>query len=223
MVEKRNILKEIYRRRDIRRAYIEKQKNDYYNIILGVDHIIYITAKNELEPTNMDIILKEVSIPYTKIMAVKKKQINRDIIEGHINDELDSYTLACTLTHLKIISALSNFNGDYFLVLNNNINFKKNLKTIIEKSPEFDILIIQKTTIFDIDYQDSDYVNWKNTPAPIYNPSAYIISKNGIKNVLSSCGYFKDGRYIVNLTDYYLSDMIIFSRANTIIYKHNLS
>ena len=89
-----------------------------------------------------------------------------------IFNKLNNYEISNTLSHIKAINYLENIKGDYFLVCEDNISFNniilidKDLKTIISESPKFDILILNKTYLFNT---TSTYVKWDNYYKPLKN------------------------------------------------------
>jgi hypothetical protein len=94
----------------------------------------------------MTHLLNNLDIPNTRISAIDGSIIDLSSITN-LEAPLTNYEKAVTLSHIKAISYLENIDGNYFLVLEdditlNNISlFNIDIKHIIENAPNFDILL----------------------------------------------------------------------------------
>ena len=193
-----------------------------------IDHIVWINLDRSIErKNNMKKIFEQIKIKNTRITAIDGK--NTDVLKLiNLETKLSNYEIACTLSHLKAIMYLSQLNGDYFMVCEDDINFNyinffdETLKDIILNSPNFDILLINKTYNNPI---KNNYISWneefiKGDNYHIAGTVCYIISSNGIKNILNqfqyenNIFYFKDNYFDV-------ADKFLYKNVNTIVYKYN--
>jgi GR25 family glycosyltransferase involved in LPS biosynthesis len=206
-----------------------------YNKINGIDNILWINLERSVDRRiYMEKLLNNINIKNTRINAIDGKNNNtKDFLHNiELNRELSNYEIACTLSHIKAINKIKDIDGEYFLILEDDITFdnisifEENLEDIIKNSPDFDILILYKTYLGKI---DNLYVNWNDyyTEYPELNfiggTVSYIISKKNIINKLNNFPkyindiYFKF--FINNKFD--VCDLYIYKFFNTVVYKYN--
>jgi GR25 family glycosyltransferase involved in LPS biosynthesis len=211
-----------------KKVFLNIDKFIKYDKINYIDHIVWINLdRSIIRKNNMEKIFKQIDIKNSRISAVDGKNINVSKLIN-IKTELTNYEIACTLSHLKAIFYLSKLEGEYFMVCEDDINFNyinlfdETLKDIILNSPNFDILLINKTYNNKI---ESDYVSWNSEfkKGPDYHIAGtvcYIISKNGIKNILDQFDYINNIYFFKN--NYFdVADKFLYKNVNTIVYKYN--
>ncbi len=194
-----------------------------YNSIINnkinfIDGIIWINLDRSVERKNKMLdIFKNINIPNYRISAID----GRKLIIPNYNYErsMNSYEIACTLSHLKAIKFLSELSGNYFMICEDDICFnnicylKNNLEIIIKNAPKFDILMIYKTYL---DYLEDEYIDWNDhlnkygMERQISGTCCYIISRDGINNILKKTDNFD------------VADMYLYKNTRTFVYKYNL-
>lgn len=203
-----------------------------YNKINLIDHIVWINLKRSKQRyMNMLTQLSKININHSNIEAFDGREINlHEKMPDLDNSHLSSAELATTFSHIKAISALSQLEGDYFLVCEDDISlyniflFDNDLKDIIEKSPTFDILQIQKIVYFkDLENKYNKLTDLiEMFPGTfVSGTAAYIISKEGVKNFMSNVARFEDNKLILVNKNLHVADMYIYRYVNTIVYKYN--
>jgi GR25 family glycosyltransferase involved in LPS biosynthesis len=204
----------------------------YHNINF-IDEIIYINLEKSVDRNwYMKEILKKVNVPSKRFNAINGYEIDAKKLIKNFDFErnMNNCELACCLSHLKIILSLDTKKGNYFMIceddisFNNIIYFKKDLKNIIQNAPDFDILILYKTYLTELNKEYvkfSDYFNLE----PIHHIGgavAYIISRNGIKKFNKNFEIKND--IIINKNKYIkmdVSDIFLYRHYNTYVYKYN--
>lgn len=189
--------------------------------INGIDHIVWINLDRSTDRrANMEKILEKINIPNTRIKAVDGKNEDMEIY-NYLQRPMTNYEKACVLSHIKAYSYLKNIPGNYFLVLEDDINlnnlkyFNFNLDKIIKESPTFDILMINKTHHNQI---HQTYVKWKED---IYSTVAYVISKNGINKLINYVAYNESKNKFVINHPLSVADYFLYNALETWVYKYN--
>jgi len=169
----------------------------------------------------METMLQNVNVPNTPIPAIdgRKEDPTNYIQEKDSPPKITNLELACTLSHLKAIDYLKNVAGDYFLVLEDDVVIEYDadqlipydLEYIITKAPEFDIL-----QIFKGGQIHSLYEKWTDS----FGACAYIISKKGVDK-LSTTFSFKDMIVQNKVSEFRVSDQLLFQHSTTYVYKYN--
>jgi GR25 family glycosyltransferase involved in LPS biosynthesis len=195
--------------------------NDYNEKINGIDEILWINLHRSVDRKNkMNEILRNITIPNRRIEAIDGKDDMKKIIDTQVN----SFEIACTLSHLKAIHSLKDKSGDYFLIIEDDIHLKNinyfniNLSDIIKNCPDFDILMLHKT----YDKLENMYTNWnmmynKGPEFHIASTVAYVISRKGIDKMLSLFTYDTFTFY----TKIDVADKFLYKNCNTWVYKYN--
>jgi GR25 family glycosyltransferase involved in LPS biosynthesis len=177
---------------------------------------------------NMIDILSNINIPNTRISAIDGK--NEDV-KSYVNIDyernMSQYEIACTLSHIKVINYLNNFKGEYFMICEddvsfNNINlFRENLENIIINCPSFDILLLSK--IFNLELTEL-YTDWNNyidnNNIQIAGTGCYIISRNGINNIIKNASYNENTFNFTN-KKFDVADMYLYKNLKTYVYKYD--
>jgi len=216
--------------------YYEKniEKNNYYEKINFIDKILWINLDKSNQRNNyMTSILKNINIPNIRIPAIdgKMEDIMKYINIVDFKFKCGNYCItnieiACTLSHLKAINELKNIEGNYFLILEDDISFENmkyipyDLETIIKDSPEFDVLQICKTIMDHKNFNliKDKYEKWNH----MYNcTGAYIISRNGINKIIEKYN-FKNNVLQNKLSEINDSDSLIYECCNAYTYKYNV-
>jgi len=205
-----------------------------------IDGIVWINSNiNNKRDDYMTKLLKNIPIKNYKITEIDENSSNILDIFTNINFDrkLTNNEIAKTLSHIKAINFLENIEGKYFLICEDNICFKntvlidKDLKTIIQSSPKFDILILNKNYLLNI---DEPYSKWSKYYKPIENEyigstAAYIISREGINKLMKFAKYNetlsglkKDSYFKLDKKNNLdLSDIYLYKYLDTIVYKYN--
>jgi len=195
---------------------------EHYNKIKFIDHIVWInldrstTRRNHMNQELSNI--KDIS--NTRIQGIDG---NDDVAKyiSHNNSTITQHELACTLSHLKAINYLKMLDGNYFMILEDDVSFEymkyipHDLEKIIKDSPPFDILQLHKITR-NADIANT-YIKWNN----IWGAACYIISKDGV-NLITKQFQFKDN--ILQNTSLPLSpaDNLLYSYCKSYTYKYNI-
>ena len=139
------------------------------------------------------------------------------------NNKIDSGEIGCTLSHIKAILSLTNTEGSYFLIceddiiLDNVYMFNHDLKHIINNCPPFDILMLYKTYIDKLLIKT--YTKWNDLGEKPGGTLAYVISRQGIKNFSK---YNKMENSVIYATlPFSVADDYIYKNLNTYVYKYN--
>jgi hypothetical protein len=214
-----------------------KKDNIYNNIkidydkINGISYILYINC-NKIK--NDDYIINsfnKLKVKWKKIDFINRKDDIRELInipyERAMNDEMIKHTLS----HVKAINYLNNFKNclnEYYMICKDNISFENlvlfnnDLKSIIENSPKFDILIIHKYCRITC---ENVYENWNdlfNKGIHFSGTSCYIISGEGVKNFIKYAKYINDLNFVFNCNkNFDVADIYIYKNLRTFIYKYN--
>jgi GR25 family glycosyltransferase involved in LPS biosynthesis len=181
----------------------------------------------------MEKLLKNINIQNTRISAIDGQTENLSKYNA-INTNMSNCEIACLLSHIKAINYLATLQGDYFLILEDDIvfdnikYFTQDLKTIITKSPDFDILIIGKYTDLNIVIND-DYIKYNiiaesNKNNDFYNlyisgTYSYVISRKGIDKIIKFAKY-KENNFLIEKS-ISVADIFLYYNTDTVIYKYS--
>jgi hypothetical protein len=210
---------------------IENLQIDFSKINF-VDGIVWINSninnKRELYMINL---LKNISIKNYKISEIDGNIGNIMNIISNVNFDrkLTNNEIAKTLSHIKAINFLDNIEGNYFLICEDNICLKNtvlfdfDLKKIITSAPKFDILLLNKNYLLNI---DETYSNWNKYYKPIENEYigstvAYIISRDGINKLIKFAKYLDNNFKLDKKNNLDLADIYLYKYLDTIVYKYN--
>jgi len=179
--------------------------------INGIDLIVWINMNRSTDRyMRMMNILSVLSVKSMRIEAIDGR-------EHKYNEKINDAEMACLCSHIKAIYEVSKMEGQYFLILEDDIALDNiflidnDLKTIIEKCPSFGILMLEKKTTIHI---HNDYAAWKNG---IFSTAAYVISRKGIDDVLK---YVNMESYTFNIP-IDVADRFIYNCTKTFYYKYN--
>ena len=201
----------------------------HYNKINFIDHILWINLdRSSNRMKNMINILSNINIPNTRISAIDGKYEDvRSYVNIDYERNMSQYEIACTLSHIKAINYLNNFKGEYFMICEddvsfNNINlFRENLENIIINCPSFDILLLSK--IFNLELTEL-YTDWNNyidnKNIQIAGTGCYIISRNGINNIIKNASYNYNTFNFTN-KKFDVADMYLYKKLKTYVYKYD--
>ena len=189
--------------------------------INGIDHIVWVNLDRSLDRRiNMEKILGKINIPNNRITAIDGGKEDLSHITN-LQRPLTNNEKACALSHIKAYSYLKNIPGKYFLVLEDDITldnlkfFNKDLKSIIQEAPEFDILQIH--TIY-VNKLDNLYTKWE---PDMYSTASYVISSNGLQKLLKMAEYNQSNNNITLNSLLSLADYFLYHNVNTFVYKYN--
>lgn len=203
------------------------------NKINFIDKIMWINLDKSINRKEyMEKILKNIKIPNIRVSAIDGNNNNLDkIITIEKERELSSLQIAVTLSHIKAISLLNNIEGNYFMICEDDISFKNldyfnkddTLEKIIKESPNFDILMLYKTCINDIDNEYEDWMNAYNKGIHLYGAVCYIISRDGINKLNKIVNYIDDNnfKFLNDKIKFDFSEFFLFKNLNTKCYKYN--
>jgi GR25 family glycosyltransferase involved in LPS biosynthesis len=201
-----------------------------YTKINFIDRILWINLeRSENRRNHMENLLKNISLPNTRINAIDGDNIK--IPKLNFDRDMNKYEFACLLSHIKAISSLKDIVGDYFMIceddicLKNTILFKKDLKEIIMNCPKFDILMVQSTSIKEL---NNEYEKWSDhySRKPLHYigcAGSYIITRNGINKIIENVKFIDDNNFIFNdkINKVSTADIYLFKSVNTFVYKYN--
>ena len=210
---------------------IENLQIDFSKINL-IEGIVWINSDiNNKRSEYMINLLKNIPIKNYKLSEIDGNSSNIMDIFTNINFDrkLTNNEIARTLSHIKAINFLENIEGNYFLICEDNICFKntvlfdKDLKSIIESSPKFDILLLNKNYLLNI---EEPYSKWSKYYKPIENEyvgstAAYIISRDGINKLLKFAKYNDSYFKLDKKNNLDLADIYLYKYLDTIVYKYN--
>jgi hypothetical protein len=209
-----------------------KMADNYYNKLNGITYILWINLDKSTDRKEaMKNQLKNINIPNIRISAIDatKYTDHQQLINLKNNRNLRLPEVGCLLSHLKAINMAHQLDGEYFLILEDDILFENliyidSLKKIIRNAPHFDILMISKLS--NIEFEDL-YTRWTNYTHVgnhvLAGAQAYIITKFGINKLMSKFNYnsfdniFTFNDDYINVADYYLYENCI-----TYAYKYNI-
>jgi hypothetical protein len=197
-----------------------------------IDGIVWLNSDIDIKRAEyMTTLLKNIPIKNYRLSEIDGNKSNIMDIFTNVNfdSKLTNNEIAKTLSHIKAINFLENIKGNYFLICEDNICFKNtvlfntDLKTIIEASPKFDILLLNKTYLLNI---EETYSKWNKYYKPIENEyvgssTAYIISREGINKLLKFAKYNNSYFKLDKKNNLDLSDIYIYKYLDTIVYKYN--
>jgi GR25 family glycosyltransferase involved in LPS biosynthesis len=197
-----------------------------------IDGIIWLNSDVNIKRAEyMTNLLKNISIKNYRISEIdgNSSNIMDTFTNVNFDRKLTNNEIAKTLSHIKSISFLENIEGKYFLICEDNICFKNtvlidiDIKQIIESSPKFDILLLNKNYLINI---EELYSKWNKYYKPIENEyvgstAAYIISREGINKLLKFAKYSDSYFKLDKKNNLDLSDVYIYKYLDTFVYKYN--
>ena len=212
-------------------------KNSYINYIINdkinfINNIMWINLDRSINRrTYMENLFKNINIQNTRINAMDGNNLNNELLNLKSNKNMTKYEIATTLSHIKAINYLKNITGDYFLICeddiacDNLIYFKeKTLKNIINEAPKFDILLLHKTYLHEVNnlYSDWKYYYDKGLDYTIFSAVSYIISRDGINKITNLVEYIDDNNFnFKENIDFNVSDIFLYLNCKTYVYKYN--
>ena len=194
-----------------------------------IDKIVWINLNRSVNRrAYMEDMLNKLNVKNERISGIDGKFVDVEKLVKNIKrrEGLSLSEIACTLSHIKAINSLKNQEGKYFMVCEDditldNLQYFKNidLKKIIEKCPDFDILILHKFSNFQKNL-DQDYTLWNKR---IYSTACYIVSKNGVNKLINNCEYVNDLNFkFKNDEEFNVADYYLYNLMNTWVYKYNI-
>ncbi|VBB18279.1 putative glycosyltransferase [Yasminevirus sp. GU-2018] len=173
----------------------------------------------------MEKLLEHINVKNTRISAVDGKVLDPNQYD---HAKLSNGEIACCLSHIKAISYLSKLDGDYFLIMEDDVSlansllFDKTLDDIIDDClktvANFDILMIQKTYNKEL---KNTYTKWTHE-SEIYSTASYIISRDAVKKFISNTASMNDDLRLNYLRrPLEVADEYIYKYLETYVYKYN--
>ena len=201
-----------------------------YSKINFIDRILWINLERSVIRRNhMENLLLNIPLSNTRINAIDGDNIK--IPKLIFDRDMTKYEFACLLSHIKAITSLKDTYGNYFMIceddisLKNKVLFKKYLKEIIMNCPEFDILMVQSTSINEL---NNEYEKWSDhyTRKPLYYigcAGSYIITRKGINKIIENVRFIDDNNFIFNdkINKISTADIYLYKLVNTYVYKYN--
>jgi len=201
------------------------------NQINYINKIIWINLDISIDRRNyMENLLKDVTIENIRINGIDAKKYDniRNIINIDLERELTNYEIAVSLSHIKAINSLNFYNGEYFMVCEDDISFdnlkyfNETLEDIIKNSPTFDLLMLYKTSCNETNDLYSDWIEYYNKGIHLYGACCYIISRNGVNRMNELCQYIDDNNFVFNKNiKLNMSEYFLFKNLKTYCYKYN--
>jgi hypothetical protein len=105
-----------------------------------------------------------------------------------------------------------------------NLNyFSNNLKDIIINSPDFDILMLNKTYNSKLNNLYNKWIDYYDfTTSHISSAVCYIITKNAVEKIIKNMKYFfENDNFFFTDIKLDVADILIFKNLNTYVYKYN--
>jgi len=217
-----------------RQVYLDKPFQQKPEQINGIDFITWINLdRSNGRRAHMEKLLENILVPSIRISGVDGKNDSiRDYLHP-LTTKMSNGEIGNLLSHIKCISYLSKMEGNYFLVLEDDVSLDhtglltNNLQKIIEECPPFDVLQIYKT--YDRPLSDI-YTDWNNHLKSgnsydnhIAGTAAYVISKRGIENIIKFIDYqFDQDRFIIHTNNISVTDIFLYSNVKTYAYKYNV-
>ncbi len=227
----------------INKQYIKRYFSNYTNYndklyikkiidkINFIDHILWINLNRKKNRKKyMKNILSYVPIKNTRINAIDGKLEDVRKMIYPLQTNITDYEIACTLSHVKAINYLKNIQGEYFMICEDDIAFdnifliNQNLESIIKNSPNFDILLLNKTYLNNL---NDTYTNWlseknksNNYSTTIWSTVCYIISRKGVDKLCNKISFINNNFYF-NINNINIADEFLYSELNTFVYKYN--
>jgi GR25 family glycosyltransferase involved in LPS biosynthesis len=218
----------------IRYGKYENRIYNYNHKINYIDYIFWINLnKSKDRYDNMIKLFEDIKISNIRIEAIDGTDDN--LINKYKNkfDIINKFEIACLLSHIKAISYIKKYDGNYFMICEDDIAFDNlllfynnlsniTLETIIKNAPVFDILLIYKTynkKLSDI------YTDWNiayNNNKHIAGTVAYIINKNSIDKILNLINYDEiKNIFNINVNNITPADYFLYKNCKTYVYKYN--
>jgi len=196
---------------------------DYYKKINGINEILWINMDRSVDRlARIEEELSHIDIPNRRIQAVDG--LSDDVASYFsIHNEPTHITTgetACVLSHFKAIHSLTNAEGDYFLILEDDSTFENvkyipfTLEEIIRDAPPFDILKIHSC-----DNSEQTAIYQLCTNRCCCSASAYVISRSGIQTFQEKIPY-KENVFVMNYKDIEPADFFLFYTLKTYTYKY---
>ena len=210
-----------------------KSKEYISNKLYGIDKIFYINLNISKKRNEYMInLLNNLSIEYERFEATYGDDINfnnfifnnEKLLNNLINFKniSNNYEIACTVSHLKLINKIKKCKGRYFLVLEDDANFdnlryfKNNLKKIIDEAPNFDILLLYKTSE---EIPENLYEKWD---LKYSGTVAYIVKKKNLYDLKKFYEIRNEKIYFKKNIKLAGADRYIFKMLKTYVYKYNI-
>ncbi len=208
-------------------------QNNLIHFFDNIDIIYYINIDWATERrNNMENMLSQINIPYTRINAVDGENISDDALYDNFifeddNNRLKKKEYACLLSHLNTLLTFYKSEYEHALVLEDDMTLEysiywdKKIKKIMDDAPEdWDIIMLNyciRNKLPDKLYtlNKSVYMNINNDYA---SAGAYIINKRGVKKLLNEI-YFNN-RFILKKDYIYYADIYIYNLLNTYVYLY---
>lgn len=221
---------------------IFRKSDEYINLKVNfIDKIFYLNMKKSKERNkNMIRKLNKTGIKYQRVEAIDTNFYNyRDNVtfsDFKFNvmyksiikqKKMTKGEIGCLLSHFYTFHLLKKEKGNYFLILEDDASlkniqyFKIDLKKIIKNSPEFDILVLYKTCNEELDSRYSSRVDLLKNNKYVAGTVAYIISKEGVKNI-NKFFYFNKNKFVFRINKRIQPiDILLYSLVKTYFYKFN--
>lgn len=190
-----------------------------------IKHIVWINLdRSQTRRQNMEKILSGTNIPNTRICAIDGNLINSN---EYNHKNLTKYEIACCMSHMKALNYLSEQDGEYFLVFeddldpNNIVLFNCTLDDIINQIPtdmkDFDVLQLGKIYHEPLKETYTLWNNEYNNNIHIASTVAYLITKKGIEKIINK------SKMIGIEPNLFLeeADKFLYKYLKTITYKYN--
>ncbi len=203
-----------------------------YNNINGIDALLWINMDRSKDRyDNMMKHLVNVNVPLIRIPGIDGDNLTEyNIIKNKNYNNLTKYELGCLLSHIKTINHIVTLEGNYFLVLEDDIDFnilslhKESIDDIIKSAPnDFDILKLSST---DIKHDNTErYRLWRNKRNIEFSGStvAYIITKKAaieISKHMDINNNIHNTNTILNFADIFIYRLV---KTYNYIYSYFLS
>lgn len=202
--------------------YLAQQK------INGIGKIVWINLDRcETRRQKMEQFLQQLqAVPNQRIPALHDETPEIDFARFIGRTKLTKKEVACSLSHIKAITALRDAPGEWFLVVEDDLEFlsaywfEQTLEEILAQAPEDAEIVKLHTLNYTKDRNLPDFVPWVVGRMP--STTAYAIRKSGVRHVLEKFRVTKNNEITfpakVQIAE---ADMFIYTLAKTYEYRYN--
>jgi len=198
----------------------------------GIDGIFWINLDRAIDRKNIfneQINSYNCDIPVIRISGYDNSLVNiSDLIinlDSLNTKNMKNNEVCCLLSHIYAIYTASLYEGNYFLILEddvsmNNLKYINTLKNVILDCPSFDILMLAKTCCDKKKLLTNELYTLRTDDSVCGTP-AYVISKTGIEKI-KKLFIYENNKFFVNTNYISPADFYIYENCITYLYKYNL-
>ena len=207
--------------------YIKKEGFNNINFMDGADVIYWINLDRSTErkenmlkmlddPVFQDI--QKIRIPATD--GKKPDEMYQKLGEYKKQESTTDLEYGCLLSHMDAIRSFYESTHNVALILedDNTLEFKKywkkSIKQITNNAPDDWDAIMLWYNVGDNGFKDADINKYNGEDGTV----AYLMSRRGAEKLIKNC--YKDGKYNLTNDFHHKSDVYIYRKLNTYVYKY---